>query len=132
MTKKQFYLFISIFFIMSLVLGACQTASVPAEEPVVEEVASLPTETPTAIPTSTTLPPPTKTPFPTPHPSERCKLPNTSSRTDVFLGFPVSNNRMPSTGTVQGIVLFAEFPDVKTTHTPEEVFAMISPEAEEF
>ena len=36
MTKKQFYLFISIFFIMSLVLGACQTASVPAEEPVVE------------------------------------------------------------------------------------------------
>ncbi len=123
---------VSVLFVLSLVLGACQTASAPTEEPAVEEVVSVPSETPTAVPTSTPLPPPTKTPIPTPHPSERCKLPNTSSVDDVSLGFPVSKNRMPSTGTVQGVVLFAEFEDVKTTHTPEEVFAIISPDAEEF
>jgi len=43
----------------------------------------------------------------------------------VGVGFPRSSERLQSTGDVQVAVLFADFPDVTATRTPEEMFALI-------
>ncbi len=58
-----------------------------------------------------------------------CKRP---SFAHLGLGFPRSEHRLPSLGKVNAIVLFADFSDAVATRSPEDVFAMISPMAEEF
>jgi M6 family metalloprotease-like protein len=52
--------------------------------------------------------------------------------TNVGLGLPKPAHRLPSVGYVRTVVLFADFPDVPASQTPQEVFAAISPNAEKF
>ncbi len=60
-----------------------------------------------------------------------CRLPNlTNAR--VAAGFPRSPDSLPTTGRVTVAVLFADFADVSAAQAPEDVFAIISPAAEEF
>lgn len=68
---------------------------------------------------------------PTLLPATACEI-EEASYAGVGLGFPRSTDRLPSTGTVNGVVLFADFPDVEAEMTPEEAFALISPGAEDF
>jgi M6 family metalloprotease-like protein len=81
--------------------------------------------------TTTTLPPTTTTTLP---PglveSAACKLPE-RAYTGVGIGFPRNGDRLQSVGAVQVAVLFADFPDVAATRTPEEVFGLIE-ETEEW
>ena len=50
----------------------------------------------------------------------------------VGVGFPTPDYRLRSTGTVRGIVLFAEFADGPADRTPDEMFALVSPHAEDW
>jgi len=52
--------------------------------------------------------------------------------TNVGFGFPSSAGRLPSVGDVKSIVLFADFPDVPATQTPEDILSLLSPSAENF
>jgi len=52
--------------------------------------------------------------------------------TNVGFGFPRSAGRLPSVGDVKSIVLFADFPDVPATQTPEDILSLLSPSAENF
>lgn len=61
-----------------------------------------------------------------------CRLPEKGLRSDVGLGFPRNTNRLPSVGEVHLTVLFADFPDLPATMTPEQALALISPHAETF
>ena len=60
-----------------------------------------------------------------------CKLPALAF-TNVGLGIPGADYRLPSKGEVKTIVLFADFNDVPAAQTPEAMFGLISPKAEEF
>ncbi|MGK0361708.1 MAG: M6 family metalloprotease-like protein, partial [Bradymonadia bacterium] len=50
----------------------------------------------------------------------------------VGVGFPRPAIRLPSTGTVRVAMVFVDFADVAAERTPAEVFAMVSPGAEDF
>jgi len=50
----------------------------------------------------------------------------------VGLGFPRINGRARSTGDVRVTVLFVDFSDAIATRTPESVFSIISPGAEQY
>ncbi len=50
----------------------------------------------------------------------------------VGVGFPTPNARLQSIGVVRATILFAEFADVTSDRTPEEVFQLLSPGAEAF
>ena len=54
-----------------------------------------------------------------------CKLPSETAYVGVALGFPEIADRMDSAGTVKAAVLFVDFPDMTTTKTPEQLFAML-------
>ena len=60
-----------------------------------------------------------------------CKLPPLSF-TNVGFGLPNPSHKLPAVGDVKTIVLFVDFPDVAAAQTPEETFALISPDAEKF
>lgn len=60
-----------------------------------------------------------------------CKLPPLSF-TNVGFGLPNPSHKLPTVGDVKTIVLFADFPDVAASQTPQETFALISPNAEKF
>lgn len=95
---------------------------------------SAPASTATAIPpTATFTPEPTRTPFPTstPDPLGACKI-RSYSFTNVGLGIPNPSHKLPSVDAVKTVVLFADFSDVPAPQTPEEIFSMISPNAEKF
>ncbi|MCB9144242.1 MAG: hypothetical protein H6635_02655 [Anaerolineales bacterium] len=62
---------------------------------------------------------------------EACKLP-AFAFTNVGFGLPNPSHKLPSLGDVKTIVLFADFSDVPASQTPEEVFSIISPDAEKF
>lgn len=63
-------------------------------------------------------------------PSE-CRL--AFSGTDgVGVGFPVPSVRLASTGTVRATMIFVDYPDVEADRTPQQVFEILSPGAEEF
>lgn len=82
---------------------------------------------------SPTLPPPTASPTPVPSPTappvQVCQRP---SFANLGFGFPRSEHRLPSTGRVNVIVLFADFEDAPATRSPQEVFSILSPGAEQF
>ncbi len=62
---------------------------------------------------------------------DACKL-RAFAFTNVGFGLPNPAHKLPSIGDVQTVVLFADFPDVAASQTPEEVFALVSPDAERF
>jgi len=61
-----------------------------------------------------------------------CRLPEMQILRDVGLGFPRIPYRLRTTGDVRFTVLFVDFIDVSATKTPQEVMAIISPQAEKF
>jgi M6 family metalloprotease-like protein len=61
-----------------------------------------------------------------------CKLADASGRPDVAIGFPRIASRAPSTGSVKVSVIFVDFSDAPATRTPQEVFGIISPAAENY
>ena len=48
------------------------------------------------------------------------------------VGFPRPAERLASTGTVRATVLFADFADVAADRTPQQLFDVLSPDAEDF
>lgn len=90
--------------------------------------------TPTIVmPTSTVPPPATETSLPTASPDTiaQCKL-ESYSFTNVGLGLPNPSHKLPTVGNVTTAVLFADFSDAPATQSPEQVFALVSPDAEKF
>jgi hypothetical protein len=61
-----------------------------------------------------------------------CRLPNLHPLDDVAIGFPRISNRIRTTGILNATVLFVDFSDAPSTLTPQQVFSMISPGAENF
>lgn len=61
-----------------------------------------------------------------------CKLADASGRPDVAIGFPRIGHRAPSTGSVKVSVIFVDFSDAPATKTPQEIFGIISPAAENY
>ncbi|RYE19121.1 MAG: M6 family metalloprotease domain-containing protein [Sphingobacteriales bacterium] len=61
-----------------------------------------------------------------------CKLINKSGRSDVSLGFPRDQNRQKTSGTVNVAVIFVDFSDAAAVQSPEAVFALMSPNSEDF
>ncbi len=57
---------------------------------------------------------------------------NAPSGYEIHLGHSRPADRLPSTGTVEAVVLFADFQDVAANQTTEEIFSIISPGGEAF
>ncbi|UYN90198.1 MAG: hypothetical protein KIT08_02920 [Anaerolineales bacterium] len=112
--------------LLSLAVFALAACSLAPSPPTVT-----PTLTASATPRPSATPTPTRTllPSPTSPSAEMCKRP---SFVHLGFGFPRSEHRLPSLGKVNAIVLFADFSDAPATSSPQDVFAMISPMAEEF
>ena len=72
-----------------------------------------------------------QTSLPVAGPIEACKLP-AYAFTNVGFGLPNPPHKLPSLGDVKTIVLFADFSDVPASQTPQELFNLISPDAETF
>ncbi len=109
-----------------IVITACGPS---ASSPTVELVS-----TPSVVlPTPTLLLQSTETPLPTASPDTiaQCKL-QPYSFTNVGLGLPNPAHKLPTVGSVTTAVLFADFSDVPATQSPEQVFALVSPDAEKF
>jgi M6 family metalloprotease-like protein len=52
--------------------------------------------------------------------------------TNVGLGLPNPSYKLPAIGIVKTAILFADFNDVPASQTPEQIFSLISPNAEKF
>lgn len=61
-----------------------------------------------------------------------CKLADQSGRSDVAIGFPRISSRTPTTGAVKVTVIFVDFSDAPATRTPQEIYSIISPAAENY
>lgn len=61
-------------------------------------------------------------------PLAACRLPASFSG----LGFPRNANRLKTIGDVRVAMVFVDFPDAVATRTPQNVFAIISPNAETY
>lgn len=105
-----------------LALAACQPTA-----------PSLPSPTGSSTPSATPRPTHTATPTPRPSPTApavaACQTPGWGH---LSLGFPRSQHRLPSLGRVRVQVLFADFEDAPATRSPQEVLALLSPQAEAF
>jgi M6 family metalloprotease-like protein len=122
---------ISILFLLVLVLSACGVGAPATQAPASPVQASeTPLPAPSLVPT---LPATSTLAVPTVDAElmKQCK-PHPISFTNVGFGFPPANYKLPSTGDVKTIVLFADFSDVHGSTTPEALFARISPNAEAF
>jgi len=110
--------FVSMIMILVLVL-ACGggDASAPATEPV---------SSPISAPTLELVPADES-----PSSIEACKL-QPFAFTNVGFGLPNPAHKLPSTGNVRTVVLFVDFDDVPALQKPEDVFALVSPNAEKF
>ena len=62
---------------------------------------------------------------------EPCRIPEAAYR-GVGLGFPRSTDRLNTMGAVKVRVLFADFPDVQATRTPQQIFDILQPTAADF
>lgn len=132
--------------ISAVVLTACTagagapttTTSISIPAPTTTSTTAPPTTTTTSTTappptTTTTAPPPTTTTLDqTVHPPAACRLPDTANEGHIGSGFPRPADRIPPIGTVNAAVLFADFDDVPATMTPEDVFAMVSPGAQDY
>lgn len=124
-TMKQIFISCLILFLIT----ACGSATQP------------PAPTLTSAPPTFTIEPVTPKESITSTPeSNTSSIPNTQAQckknpiafTNVGFGFPNPSHKLPSIGNVKTIVLFADFDDVPASQTPEEVFALISPNGEKF
>lgn len=104
-----------------LIIACGGNASTPAPE-----AASTPIQPATSEPTI-----PVAAPTSTPDTISACKI-QAYAFTNVGFGLPTPSYKLPSIGDVRTIVLFADFPDVPASQTPEEAFSLISPNAEKF
>lgn len=119
---------INIVATVTFLLAGCRggfppTTSAPrptATQPIVLNTPTVTIE-PTIIPTLTS----------TPNPIAECKL-QSYAFTNVGLGLPKATHKLPTVGTIRTIVLFADFADAPASPTPEEVFSLVSPNAEKF
>jgi len=130
MNKDRLARLFALFVILGVLLTACGgTAAIPPTPTVVIP----PTQTASPKPTASPEPTVTSTPAPTATPASvvACKL-QPYAFTNVGFGLPNPSYKLPSQGDVKTIVLFADFSDAPATQTPEEVFALISPNAEKF
>ena len=125
-----------VFLPLLVIVTGCGVAATvaPAELPIATTVA--PTQTsasePPATSTSTVIPTSTLTvPALSPETIAACKI-RSYAFTNVGFGLPNPAHKLPSVGQVKTIVLFADFEDVPARQTPEELFAQISPGAEQF
>lgn len=117
---------LGILLIVMTLISACGGGGASPSTPTAEPTATtLPTLEPTA--TFTPLPEPTATRFPV----EACKIAPLAF-TNVGLGFPPASYKLPSLGDVKTVVLFADFSDVPASQSPEDVFSLVSPNAEKF
>jgi len=119
-------LFLILTLLSVVFLTACgANASTPTPELAPTQTAMLPTETSASAPTATVVP------TSTPDLITQCKI-QSYAFTNVGLGLPNPSYKLPSLGSVKTAVLFADFSDAPATQTPEEIFSMISPDAEKF
>lgn len=127
--KTKFFL---IIFLILFLVTACGSGNKPI----------VPTST-SAVPTTIELLQPTMAFTPTAAITATSALPSVPNNhfeckkspvafTNVGFGFPPSPYMLPSIGNVKTIVLFADFDDVPASQTPEEVFSIVSPNAEKF
>src|SRR6185436_4386757 len=65
-----------------------------------------------------------------PLPLAECRLPARFS--GIGLGFPRVANRLRALGDVRIAVVFVDFSDAVATRTPQNVFAILSPTAENY
>jgi M6 family metalloprotease-like protein len=129
MTTKSSTLVFSVMLVTLLFLSACGETSQPTSS--VTQTAPASTSTATPDPTSTLEPTLTTVPTPAPDVIAPCKLP-AYAFTNVGFGLPNPSHKLPTIGTVKTIVLFADFSDVPAPQKPEEIFSVISPNAEKF
>ena len=120
----------------SWLVSACGVATAPGSTaPPTATIAALPqTSTPEPSVPATSIPSPPLTltvPASSPETIAACKI-RSYAFTNVGFGLPNPAHKLPSIGPVKTIVLFADFDDVPARRTPEEVFAQISPSAEEY
>jgi M6 family metalloprotease-like protein len=125
----------SISLLILFLISACGSATQPPAPTLTSAPPALTVEpvTPTIAVTSTPAPTATATLPPVPSTQVECKL-NVYEFpfTAVGFGFPKADTTLPSLGTVKTVVLFVDFEDAPATQTPEEVFSIISPNAEKF
>lgn len=114
--------FASLILMLAFVLSACGggDVSMPATEPVSSPV-----------PASTLELMPAEEASADPAFMEACKL-QPFAFTNVGFGLPNPAHKLPSTGDVRTIVLFVDFDDAPALQNPEDVFALVSPNAEKF
>ncbi|MBL8061974.1 MAG: hypothetical protein JNK32_03075 [Anaerolineales bacterium] len=127
--KPKLSLFAVFIVTLCITLACGGTAQMPTStlEPTLDQ----PTQeaaTETSTPASAT-----ETPLPAPGPESvsGCNLPPRAF-TNVGLGLPKPSQRLPSVGDVTTIVLFVDFPDVPAAQSPNGVFNLVSPGAENF
>src|SRR5688572_28793262 len=117
MKTYRLFIFLWIIFLTIACVGTqpltSTTDTQPASTATFEPVS--PTETLTLSPTSDAI--------------VECKIPPFAF-TNVGLGIPNPTHKLPTVGTAKTIVLFADFNDAPALQTPEQVFSIISPNAE--
>lgn len=118
--KKNFIVLALIF---TFIFSACSGGTPAAPS---TEVAVSATQTIAPVPTATIAAPATESAS-----VDACKLPGFAF-TNVGFGLPNPTYKLPSLGDVRTIILFADFPDVPASQSPEEIFSLISPNAEKF
>lgn len=64
-------------------------------------------------------------------PVQPCQ-PEEAAFTGVGLGFPRSADRLRAVGTIEVVVLFADFPDAPASQTPDEILSILQPTAPDF
>ncbi|MBC7879452.1 MAG: hypothetical protein H7Y59_19970 [Anaerolineales bacterium] len=127
--KSKFSIFILLCVLLIFLLVACGgniPVTTSVTEPTFTQLAEDIQPTATIIPTTTVIATSTPDSF-----IAACKA-EPAAFTNVGLGLPRPTYKLPSIGTVKTIVLFADFEDAPASQTPEEVFALISPDAENF
>ena len=119
-----------------VIVSGCGIAATAATTELPTATTAAPLQTsplePTATATSTVISTSTLTvPALDPETMAACKI-RSYAFTNVGFGLPNPAHKLPSVGQVKTIVLFADFEDVPGLQTPEELFAQISPGAEQF
>lgn len=123
---------IVISILVVFLVGCGASASTSTSEPAPTQTAVIPTTTSAPEPTATETPESSATTLPTSVSNlAQCKI-GSYAFTNVGFGLPSPSHKLPSLGMVKTVVLFADFSDVAASQTPEEIFSIISPNAEKF
>lgn len=119
MKTNRLFIFLLMIFLTFACAGNQPSTPMPDIQPASTSTIQpvTPTETLTLSPASSSI--------------DECKIPSFAF-TNVGLGIPNPSHKLPATGNVKTIVLFADFNDAPASQTPEQVFSLISPNAETF